>query len=189
MSSLGYEESKPTPRQAAYQGPCLMWLRTQQSGYSEDEEVQAVTFERQNMDVEVPPSPLPSPSRTQLLEQHMETVEIRRKKHVLGEVVVSIGSRGETTLSGRAVLHWTASETPRLVFPHDGGFTLSLPSQQAHLALLLPELCSLFTEAGVQHNLHKWGALDEAMPHQPERQQEVCTVRLIEDSHKTHNTV
>eukprot|EP01061_Rhynchopus_euleeides_P027356 TRINITY_DN44509_c0_g1_i1.p2 TRINITY_DN44509_c0_g1~~TRINITY_DN44509_c0_g1_i1.p2 ORF type:complete len:235 (+),score=69.15 TRINITY_DN44509_c0_g1_i1:107-706(+) len=183
MSSIGYDDSKPTPRQntASYQGPCLWWLQNQQSGCEEDQDVQTVSYERR-IEAATSLQDAMNPMTSLLENTAVETIEVMWKKGSIGEVVARIDCE-ETALHGRAVLQWrSGSNSPRIVFPQDNGFVLPLPPQRPHLALLLPELCFLFTEANIQHNLHKWGIIDEALPpvHQQNLQQEChCQCSLM----------
>eukprot|EP00754_Rhynchopus_humris_P044528 Rhum_TRINITY_DN4222_c1_g1::Rhum_TRINITY_DN4222_c1_g1_i1::g.13516::m.13516 len=178
MSSIGCDDSQsqPTPRQEAFQGPCLWWLQNQQSCCEENSEAHAVRWEYRP-DTDVP-----------FLDRHTREgacIEIKRLKAGTGVVRVAVGDV-ETECQGPAVLEWqwkggqpsAARKAPRVVFPSDG-VTVPLPHQRPHLSLVLPDLCALFNAAGIVHNLHPWGVFDEAVPPQPQESECHCSCSIM----------
>ncbi|KAJ9471273.1 hypothetical protein DIPPA_23516 [Diplonema papillatum] len=70
---------------------------------------------------------------------------------------------GDFFTSSAATLIWTGGprSRPCLLFP-DTEHKVYLPSDDSHLALILPDLCHMFSASGITHNLHRWGLIDEA---------------------------
>eukprot|EP01064_Diplonema_japonicum_P031456 TRINITY_DN5636_c1_g3_i3.p1 TRINITY_DN5636_c1_g3~~TRINITY_DN5636_c1_g3_i3.p1 ORF type:complete len:192 (+),score=38.22 TRINITY_DN5636_c1_g3_i3:28-576(+) len=153
-SSYGYRECRNDSREEeCEEGPCLWWLREQVSGCTDDEEtVRVQFFDRRKAAVF-------SKDSIENMEKVAACDTIEFSLHKATKTLRCTSDGVVTRINGRVHLYYDPSSGGPNLNLLEVGMTIGLPSQPSHLALVLPELCDLFTEAGVEHNLGKWGAL------------------------------